>query len=104
MDQQELIVIMHQIHFFNDQFHASEGQDELQDFHELMRASKNRCQLMLLKFASPDLVWIKKDESSPNQEWSLGVHGFPEEYARHIPLHVLQQSLSQAQLDAWKIQ
>lgn len=104
MDKYEVEALLQQIHFFNDQFHASADQAHLQSFHELMRASKNRSQLMLLKFASPDLVWIKKDESSPNQEWSLGVYGFPDEYARHIPLHVLQQSLSPAQLAAWEIQ
>ena len=104
MGREEIHCIMQQIHFFNDQFHASENQENLQSFHELMRVSKNRCQLMLLKFASSEDVWIYQDLNSPNQEWSLGVHGFPEEYARHIPLDVLQQSLSQAQLDAWKIQ
>lgn len=103
MDKGEIEIIMHQIHFFNDHFHASENKEHLQSFHELMRASKNRYQLMLLKFTSPEHIWVRQDLNSPNQEWSLGVHGFPDEYARHIPLQVLQQGLSPAQLDAWNI-
>lgn len=104
MNKEEVIALMRTIHFFNDQFHRSENQPDLKDFYALMRASKNRCQLMLLKFASADLVWIKPDLTLTNQEWSLGLHGFPDEYARHIPLQVLQQGLSETQLAAWKIQ
>ena len=75
----------------------------LKDFHALMRMSKNRCQLMLLKFASSELVWIRPDLNQLHQEWSLGLHGFPDEYARHIPLYILQQGLSEELLEAWDI-
>lgn len=104
MDICEIEGLMESIHFFNEQFHQSENKEYLQSFHELMRANKNRCQLILLKFASPEHVWIRQDLNSPNQEWSLGLHGFPDEYARHIPLYVLQQGLSKEQLAAWNIQ
>ena len=29
--------------------------------------------------------------------------GFPDEYARHIPLYILQQGLSEELLEAWNI-
>ena len=103
MDKIDVEVLMEQIWFFNRQFHESENQENLIDFHELMRESKNCCQLMLLKFASPDLVWIKCDLSQPNQEWSIGLHGLPETSACHIPMHVLQQGLSETLLNNWHI-
>lgn len=103
MNKDEAVAMMQQIHFFNDQFHGSENQLHLKDFHALMRMSKNRCQLILLKFASPDLVWIRPDLNQLHQEWSLGLYGFPDEYARHIPLYILQQGLSEELLEAWNI-
>ncbi len=104
MEQRDVEILMQQIWFFNQQFHESEDQEQQVDFHELMRASKNRCQLMLLKFASPEHIWIRQDLNSPNQEWSLGLYGDPESHACHIPLHVLQQGLSKQELMAWNIQ
>ena len=103
LNYEEAKIIMEQIYFFNQQFHQSEDQSNLNDFHELMRASKNRCQLMLLKHASHDILWIKKDLNSSNHEWLIGLHGMPPEYAFHIPLYVLQQGLSEEQLVAWNI-
>ncbi|TXJ08047.1 MAG: hypothetical protein E6Q25_06685, partial [Acinetobacter sp.] len=87
LNKADVEAIFQQIHFFNTQFHDSKDQPHLKDFHELMRASKDRCQLMLLKFASPEWVWVKKDVQHPNQEWSIGLVGLPDEAARHIPLH-----------------
>ncbi|MGV0885784.1 hypothetical protein HWI77_08595 [Acinetobacter venetianus] len=103
MNKEDIETILQQIHFFNQQFHASENQSHLKDFHELMRASKNRCQLMLLKFASPDLVWVNKAQDTLGGEYLIGVKGLPDEWAAHIPRSTLQQHLSTEQLQAWKI-
>ena len=89
------------IRFFNQQFHASEEQPQLKDFHELMRASKNRCQLMLLKFASPELVWVRPDPTSLGGEWLVG--SADGKVAHHIPFSTLQHSLSDELLTAWQI-
>lgn len=101
--KEEAIYLLEQIHLLNTQFHESENYDVLKDYRELMRANKNRCQLMLLKFFSPDIVWIRKDFGQINQEWLIGVHGQPEYFASHIPLSVLQKGLSDMQLAAWDI-
>lgn len=105
MNKDELYTVLQQIHFFNQQFHASENQPHLKDFHELMRASKNRCQLILLKFTSPEskLVWIRPDPTSIGGEWLIGLVDLPDKDAAHIPLHTLQQGLSTELLTAWKI-
>ena len=60
MNKDEAVAMMQQIHFFNDQFHDSENQLHLKDFHALMRTSKNRCQLMLLSL--PPLNWFGFDQ------------------------------------------
>lgn len=105
MNKDELNNVLKQIHFFNQQFHASENQPHLKDFHELMRASKNRCQLMLLKFTSPEskLVWVRLDPKSTDREWLIGLFGLPDNDAAHIPLHTLQKGLSAELLTVWKI-
>lgn len=103
MLQGEVHALMAQIEFFNEQFHSSEMQSNLKSFHALMRASKNRCQLMLLKFADADLVWIKQDLHSPNQEWLVGAYGLSLTAACHIPLHVLSEGLSEELLNYWNI-
>lgn len=103
VDKQDATALMQQICFFNSQFHESENQPYLQEFHELMRASKNRCQLMLLKFCTSEIVWVKKDLTQPNHEWLVGVYGQPDEFACHIPWSVLQKGLSEEQLAAWNI-
>lgn len=103
MNKNEVVSLMQSIHFFNEQFHFSENIDYLSNYHELMRVSKNRSQLMLLKFATPELVWIKRDLNSLNQEWLLGMYDFSDNYAFHIPLHVLQKNLSEELLITWNI-
>jgi hypothetical protein len=104
MNKQEANALMHQIHFFNAQFHNSENQPDLKDFHELMRISKDRCQLMLLKFASPDLIWVKKATDTLGGEYVIGmVNHTNETDGFHIPLSTLQQNLSTEQLQAWQI-
>lgn len=103
MTQNEVLAVFQQIQFFNKHFHASENQLNSNDFRELMRTSKDRCQLMLLKFASPEMVWVKLDPNSTNKEWSVGVYGLPDGSACHIPLHTLQQGLSDELLETWQI-
>ncbi|MCB1657733.1 MAG: hypothetical protein H6996_09465 [Moraxellaceae bacterium] len=103
MTREEALALMKQIHFFNTQFHACANKPHLKFFRDFMRSNKDRCQLMLLKFASADLVWVKKDLNHPNQEWSIGLHGLPDNLARHIPLSVLQQGLSYELLKTWQI-
>ena len=103
MLEENIEEILDQIHFFNNQFHDSENQPNLVGYHELMRSSKNRCQLMLLKFFSKEVVWIRKDFDQPNQEWLVGVYRQPEHCASHIPLSVLKKGLSDMQLAAWNI-
>lgn len=103
MDQAEVEAIFQQIYFLNDQFHNSKDHPHLKDFHELMRTSKDRCQLMLLKFASPDLVWVKKAQDTLGGEYLIGMVDSHDKSAAHIPLHTLQQGLSTELLDFWKI-
>ena len=103
MNQEEVYAVFQQIHFFNTQFHDSKDQPHLKDFHELMRISKDRCQLMLLKFASPKLVWLKKDTDALGNEYLIGAVGLADTAAAHIPLHTLQDGLSKEQLRVWNI-
>ena len=44
MTQNEVLAVFQQIQFFNKHFHASENQLNSNDFRELMRTSKDRCQ------------------------------------------------------------
>jgi hypothetical protein len=103
LNKADVEAIFQQIHFFNEQFHDSKNQEQLEYFHELMRASKDRCQLMLLKFASAELVWVKKAHDTLGGEYLIGAINLPDEWAAHIPLHTLQQGLSTELLDFWKI-
>lgn len=103
LNRADVEAIFQQIHFFNNQFHESENQEQLKDFHELMRASKDRCQLMLLKFSSPEWVWVKKATDTLGGEYLIGAVDLSDEWAAHIPLHTLQQGLSDELLTAWKI-
>lgn len=101
--KEDAIFLIEQIHLWNTQFHETQDIAYLKGFHELMRTNKNRCQLILLKYFSNDVVWVKKDFGQLQQEWLVGVHGQPEHYASHIPLAVLQAGLSEAQLAVWNI-
>lgn len=103
LNRADVEAIFQQIHFFNQQFHASEELEHLKDFYELMRASKDRCQLMLLKFSSPEWVWVKKATDTLGGEYLIGAVGLSDEWAAHIPLHTLQHGLSSELLDFWKI-
>ena len=103
MDQKDVHALMRKVHFFNHQFHLSENKVELKAFHELMRQSKNRCQLMLLRFAKQDLVWVKPDISSSHGEWLIGAHGLDAMAACHIPRSILINQLDAQQLKYWNI-
>lgn len=100
LDHLYIASLLDQIHFFNQKFHK-EGISDI--FHELMRQSKNRCQLTLIKHSPADSVWLKKDESSGNQEWLVGVVGYSDTSATHIPYNVLKKHLTDEQLNFWNI-
>ena len=100
---EQVKLLLQQIQFFNMHFHASENQPEQAAFHQLMRESKNRCQLWLLCVAEPNTIWLKQDVASPNQEWLLGGVGLPEEMACHIPQKVLQEHLDEEEISFWNI-
>ena len=102
-DNEQVKLLLQQIQFFNMHFHASENQPEQAAFHQLMRESKNRCQLWLLCVAEPNNIWLKEDVSSSNHEWLLGGVGLPEEMACHIPQKVLQEHLDEEEISFWNI-
>ncbi len=107
MIRSEVQAALLQAQFFNQQWKGHQNIAGLEDFAELMRVSKNRCQLQILRFASSDLVSMRLDyvESTTVGEplWLVGGIGMPEGLACHIPLRILQQQLSSDQIAIWEI-
>jgi len=107
MDANSVKAILTQACFFNQQWKNQKTVPAADSFAELMRISKNRCQLQLLKFSTPDLVWTRLDaeESTRVGEpiWLVGGVKLPDSLACHIPLRILHEQLSAEQLAGWKI-
>lgn len=103
MSDEEVAWLLEQAIVFNQQWKTSQDQPALKAFSDLMRVSKDRCQLLVLKAASPEQLWVRVDTDSPNGEWLIGARALPTEAACHIPLQKLQQGLSEACLQQWSI-
>ena len=107
MDVDSVTALLKQAHFFNQQWKACHTVSDDDIFAELMRISKNRCQLQLLKFFSADSVWTQSDAAESMQVgesiWLVGGVSLPDSLACHIPLRILQAHLSAEQLAGWKI-
>lgn len=103
MNQDEVLFLLKQAWFFNQQWKACKDQQKLSNFAKLMRDSKDRCQLSLLKFSEPTVVWVRQDENSANHEWLVGGVNQPNGLACHIPLATLKASLPQDIQTLWKI-
>lgn len=103
MSDEEIAWLLEQAILFNQLWKTSQDQPELKDFSGLMRSSKDRCQLLVLKAANPKQVWVRIDPDSPNGEWLVGALILPDGAACHIPLQKLQQGLSEACLQKWSI-
>lgn len=107
MIRSEVQAALLQAQFFNQQWKNHQNIVGFENFAELMRVSKNRCQLQILRFASSDLVSMRFDhvESATVGEplWLVGGIGMPEGLACHMPLRILQEQLSSDQLAIWQV-
>lgn len=107
MESAEVFTLLRQTNFFNQQWKNHQDVSGALEFAELMRVSKNRCQLQLLKFADPTVVWAKIDHDQSKEVgeliWLVGGVGQPEGLACHIPLRILQEQLSSDQLAIWQV-
>lgn len=101
VNEEQVHALLKQILFFNHNFHESENNDALKDFHNLMRKSKDRCQLILIKFATPKLISFYPDKKSSGGEWLIG--SITGDMATHIPLDTLKRNLSNDLLEFWNI-
>jgi hypothetical protein len=102
LDIQEITWLIEQAIFFNHAWKDSQDDPVLVEYSHLMRISKDSCQLQLLKFASREQVWLRRDTDSAGQEWLIGARALPELMAAHCPDAVLKQ-LPQSRLDYWGI-
>lgn len=107
MRASEVAAILRQAQFFNQQWKNHQALTDFIAFSELMRVSKNHCQLQLLKFADPTVIWARLDHGESLQVgeplWLVGAVDQADGLACHIPLRILQAHLTAEQCAAWQI-
>lgn len=101
LNEHEVNALLEQILFFNSNFHQSENNENLKAFNKLMRDSKDRCQLLLIKFSPPHLISVYRDLNSLGGEWIIS--SSTGKMGTHIPLDTLLNNLSNDLLKFWNI-
>ena len=107
MGASEVAAILVQTQFFNQQWKNHQDLSDASEFADLMRTSKNRCQLQLLKFFEPTVVWAKLDQRESERVgeplWLVGGVDQADGLACHIPLRALQAYLTAEERAIWHI-
>lgn len=107
IESKEVLAILVQTQFFNQQWKNHQDSSDDLAFTDLMRISKNRCQLQLLKFFDPTVVWVKLDQGESERIgeplWLVGGVEQADGLACHIPLRILQEHLTAEERAIWHI-